>query len=196
MIPNIIRRHQNCKDRQDKDNKTSYSVMNGKQWYRTFVDSYFELGFSEIFIIMINFIPFIGLAGKILSMLPFIGGYIDNILWCFGFISGYVIINMYNQNNMDDMCYPEILNTGNEIARLIMGFVFCVISYIFAQFTFKGIKKNVIHKAKHIAHKANHIAHKAKHIAHKAHKLKNKITKITDKFSDISETFSVITDKK
>ena len=163
MIPNIIRRHQNCKDRPDKDNNNSYSILNGKQWYRTFVDSYFELGFSEIFIIMINFVPFIGIAWKLLSMFPFIGGFIDNILWCFGFISGYVIINMYNQNNMDDMCYPEILNTSNEIARLIMGFVFFVLSYIVALFTLKGIKNKVVSKAFNLK---NNITNIKKNITH------------------------------
>ena len=163
MIPNIIRRYENCKDRPDKDNN-SYSILNGKQWYRTFVDSYFELGFSEIFIIMINFVPFVGIGFKILSMLPFVGGFLDNILWLFGFISGYVIINMYNQANMDDMCYPEVFNTSNEIARLIMGFVFFVLSYIVSLFTLKGIKNKAMSKVINLKNNITNVKENITHI--------------------------------
>jgi hypothetical protein len=132
MVPNLLRRNENCKDKTDKDNKTSYSVMNSKQWYRSFVDSIFELGFGEIFVVMMMFIPFIGIGFKLIGMVPVIGKFVNDIIWCFGFICGYIIINMYNQNNMDDMCYPEKLNTGNEISRLVLGFVFLSIGGIFS----------------------------------------------------------------
>jgi hypothetical protein len=132
MVPNMIRRNTNCKERLDKTGNKSFSVFGGKQWYRSFVDSLFELGFGEIFPVMVMFIPFVGIAFKIIGMIPVIGKFVNDIIWSFGFMCGYIIINMYNQNNMTDMCYPEKLNTGNEISRLVLGIVFLLIGGFFS----------------------------------------------------------------
>ena len=132
MVPNLIRRNQNCKDRTNKDNQNSYNVMDGKQFYRSFVDSLFELGFGEIFPVMLMFVPFIGIAFKIIGMIPVIGKFVNDITWCFGFVCGYIIINMYYQNNINDMCYPDKFNTRNEIFRSLIGFVFLLIGGFFS----------------------------------------------------------------
>jgi hypothetical protein len=130
MVPNLIRRHENCKDK--KNEEIPYSVMDIKQWYRSFVDSLFELGFGELFPVMMMFIPFIGIAFKIIGMIPVIGKFVNDIIWSFGFISGYIIVNMYNQDNMGNLCFPDKFNTGNEISRLVLGFVFLLIGGFFS----------------------------------------------------------------
>jgi hypothetical protein len=127
MVPNLIRRKKNCENIIDKKNNTVYNVTNGKQIYRSFVDSLFELGFGEVFIVMMMFVPFIGIGFKLIGKIPIIGKFVNDIIWSFGFVCGYIIINMYNQDNMGGMCYPEKFNTGNEISRLVLGFVFLLI---------------------------------------------------------------------
>lgn len=131
MIPNLIRRRQNCKDQKDGNNN-SYTVMSGKQWYKSFVDSIFELGIGELFTILMTFIPFIGIGFKILGMIPFVGKFVNDIIWSFGFICAYIIVNMYNQDNMSKLCYPEKLNTTTDIIKLVFGLVFVVIGGIFS----------------------------------------------------------------
>lgn len=125
MIPNMIRRNNNCKDIK-KDEKT-FNVINGKQIVRSFIDSLFELGAGEIFIVFITFTPFIGIAFKLIGMIPIIGKGVSDIIWSFGFICAYIFINMYNQNNIDDLCYPEKFITYNEIIRIIFGVIFILI---------------------------------------------------------------------
>lgn len=139
MVPNLIRRNKNCKDIKDESGANSYSTMDGKQWYRSFVDSLFELGFGEIFPVLVMFIPFVGIGFRLIGMIPVIGKFINDIIWSFGFVCGYIIINMYNQDNMGEMCYPSKFNTGNEISRLVLGFVFLLIGGFFAA---KGKLKN------------------------------------------------------
>ena len=142
MVPNLIRRNKNCKDRKDSNNKESYSIISGKQWYRSFVDSLFELGIGEIFIVMMMFIPGIGVAFRLISKIPVIGKFTNDIIWSFGFTCGYIIINMYNQSNMKDMCYPEKLNTGNEITKLIIGLVCLLVGgFLSAKGQLKGFGK-------------------------------------------------------
>ena len=132
MVPNLIRRNKNCKNIKDNNNVPSYSVINGKQWYRSFVDSLFELGIGEVFIVMMMFIPFVGAGFRLIGMVPGVGKFINDIIWSFGFTCGYIIINMYNQSNMRDMCYPNKLNTGNEIVRLIIGLICLLIGGFFS----------------------------------------------------------------
>jgi hypothetical protein len=142
MVPNMIRRNTNCKDIKDKSGKNSFSVFDGKQWYKSFVDSLFELGFGEIFPVMVMFIPFIGIGFRVIAMIPVIGKFVNDIIWSFGFICGYLIINMYNQDNMGELCYPEKLNSGNEITRLVLGMVFLLIGGFFsAKNKLKGFGK-------------------------------------------------------
>lgn len=132
MVPNLIRRHQECKNIKDKNETNTYNIMDGKQWYRSFVDSLFGLGFGEIFPVMVMFLPFIGIGFRFIGMIPVIGKFVNDIVWCFGFICGYIIVNMYNQDKISDMCYPSKLNTINEIFRLIIGIIFLLIGGFFS----------------------------------------------------------------
>jgi hypothetical protein len=65
-------------------------------------------------------------------MIPVIGKFVNDIIWSFGFICAYIIVNMYNQNNMSTLCYPDKLNTATDITRLVVGLVFVVIGSIFS----------------------------------------------------------------
>jgi hypothetical protein len=146
MTPNLIRRNRLCenknednnnkdnnnKDNKDKDNEIPFNIMDGKQWYRSFVDSLFELGFGEIFPVMVMFIPFIGIGFRFIGMIPGIGKFVNDIIWCCGFVCGYVIINMYNQDDMKEMCYPNKFNTVNEIIRLVIGIICLLIGGFFS----------------------------------------------------------------
>lgn len=132
MIPNVIRRSSNCKEVKDGSGQNSYTVMSGTQWFKSFVDSVFELGFGELFPIIVTFIPFVGIAFKVIGFIPVIGKFVNDIVWTFGFICGYIIVNMYNQNDMSNLCYPDKLITGNDITRLVLGFFFTILGGIFS----------------------------------------------------------------
>ena len=140
MVPNLMRRNNICKEKEkDKDNKEiSYNFMDTKQIYKSFVDSLFETGFGEIFTVLIIFVPFIGIFFRIIGMIPVISTFINDIIWCFGFICGYIIINMFNQDDMKDMCYPDKFNNANDIIRLVFGSLFLMGTSIFSAFGKSG----------------------------------------------------------
>ncbi len=132
MIPNLMRRNNLCKEKEnEKEKENPYNIMDQKQIYKSFVDSLFEVGFGEIFTVLIIFVPFIGIFFKILGMIPFIGTFINDIIWCFGFICGYIIVNMFNQDDIKDMCYPDKFNNKYDIIKLVFGSIFLVGSGIF-----------------------------------------------------------------
>jgi hypothetical protein len=139
MIPNLMRRNNLCKENESKENEKSkenkenlYNIMDQKQIYKSFVDSLFEVGFGEIFTVLIIFVPFIGIFFKILGMIPFISTFINDIIWCFGFICGYIIVNMFNQDDIKDMCYPDKFNNKYDIIKLVFGSIFLLGSGIFS----------------------------------------------------------------
>lgn len=132
MTPNLIRRSYICPENDNDKQKITYTIMDGKQWYKSFVDSTFELGFGEIFPVMVMFIPFVGIAFRMIGMIPGIGKLVNDVIWSFGFVCGYIIINMYNQNDKNEMCYPTQFNTVNEIIRLVIGIICLLIGGIFS----------------------------------------------------------------
>jgi hypothetical protein len=140
MVPNLMRRNNICKDR---DNL--YNVMESKKIYKSFVDSLFEAGFGEIFTVLIIFVPFIGIGFRIIGMIPFIDKFINDIIWCFGFSCGYLIVNMFNQDDIKNMCYPEKFNNTNDIIKLVFGSLFLVGNGLFSTFG-KGGKGGKIGK--------------------------------------------------
>jgi hypothetical protein len=132
MLGNLLRRHENCKNRKDKNKTISYSVLDGKQWYRSFCDSIMELGMGEILPFLVTFIPFAGIMFKIIGVLPLIGGFVNDIIWSLGFATAYLVVNMYNQDNMNDLCYPNNYNTKMDIIKLIIGFILVLIGMVFS----------------------------------------------------------------
>ena len=92
MIANLTRRYTNC------DNITVDSI--GKSG----IDSVIAYGMADITVFAIGFLPFIGIAISVLEMIPIIGDFVDDIIWSLGFAATYIIINMFNQDNMQKYC--------------------------------------------------------------------------------------------
>jgi hypothetical protein len=99
MVANLTRRHTNCSD------ITLDSV--GKSG----IDSVIAYGMADITVFAIGFVPFVGIAISALEMIPFIGDFVNDIIWTLGFAGTYVIINMFNQDNMQKYCSTPF--TGN-----------------------------------------------------------------------------------
>jgi len=114
MVANLTRRHSNCTD------ITTDSV--GKAG----MDSVIAYGMADITTFAIGFLPFIGMAVGALEMLPFIGDFVDPIIWSLGFSATYIIINMFNQSNMGQFCSTPF--TGNVQDKI--PFVVSVIAII------------------------------------------------------------------
>lgn len=104
MIANLIRRKNNCKE------ITTNSI--GKAG----IDSTIAIAMGEVASYAISFIPFIGMFISILENLPFIGKFVDSLIWSIGFAGTYIIINMFNQDDMGKFCStPFIGNTQDKI---------------------------------------------------------------------------------
>jgi hypothetical protein len=99
MVANLTRRHTNCKD------ITTDSV--GKAG----IDSVIAYGMGDITAFAIGFIPFVGMFFSVLEMIPVIGDFVNQIVWSLGFAATYIIINMFNQDNMSKYCSTPF--TGN-----------------------------------------------------------------------------------
>lgn len=101
MIANLARRHMNCKDQGitvDSIGKAS-------------IDSTIAYGIGDISAFAIPWLPFIGIVISVLEMIPVIGDFVDSILWTIGFVGAYVLINMFNQDNLGKFCSTPF--TGN-----------------------------------------------------------------------------------
>jgi hypothetical protein len=92
MVANLTRRYTNC------NNITVDSI--GKSG----IDSVIAYGMADITVFAIGFLPFIGMAISVLEMIPVIGDFVNDIIWSLGFAATYIIINMFNQDNMQKYC--------------------------------------------------------------------------------------------
>lgn len=101
MIANLARRHMNCKEQ----GITMDSI--GKAG----IDSTIAFGIGDISSLVIPLVPFVGIFTSTIEMIPFIGGFVDSILWTLGFVTAYVLINMFNQDNISNFCSTPF--TGN-----------------------------------------------------------------------------------
>ena len=99
MVANLTRRSTNC------DEITTDSV--GKAG----IDSVIAYGMADITAFAIGFVPFIGMAVSLLEMMPVIGNFVNPIIWSLGFAATYIIINMFNQDNIHKYCTTPF--TGN-----------------------------------------------------------------------------------
>jgi hypothetical protein len=105
MIANLARRYMNC-----QQNITVDSI--GKAT----IDSTIALGMGEISSFVIPWLPFIGIFISLIELIPVIGQFVDTILWSIGFLGAYVLINMFNQDDLDKFCSTPF--TGNLQDRI------------------------------------------------------------------------------
>ena len=99
MVANLTRRHTNCND------------ITLDSFGKSGIDSVIAYGMADITSFAIGFVPFVGIAISLLEMVPFIGGFVSDIIWTLGFSATYVIINMFNQDDMRKFCSTPF--TGN-----------------------------------------------------------------------------------
>lgn len=99
MVANLTRRYTNC------NSITTDSI--GKAG----IDSVIAYGMGDITAFAIGFVPFVGMAFTVLEMIPVIGDFVNQIVWSLGFAATYIIINMFNQDNMEKYCTTPF--TGN-----------------------------------------------------------------------------------
>lgn len=118
MVANLTRRYTNC------DDITTDSV--GKAG----IDSVIAYGMGDITAFAIGFVPFIGIAVTVLEMIPVIGDYVNQIIWSLGFAATYIVINMFNQDDMKKYCTTPF--TGNVQDRI--PFIISIIAIIALNF--------------------------------------------------------------
>lgn len=116
MIANLARRQMNCKDQ----GITVDSI--GKAG----IDSTIAFGIGDISAFIIPWLPFIGIFISVLEMIPVIGDFVDSILWTLGFVAAYVLINMFNQDNLAKFCSTPF--TGNLQDKI--PFFICIVAII------------------------------------------------------------------
>ena len=104
MTANLIRRKDNCKD------------ITTDSFGKAGIDSTIAIAMGEVTSYAIGFIPIIGMFVSILKGLPLIGGLVDSLIWSVGFAGTYIVINMFNQEDMNKYCSTPF--TGNTQDRV------------------------------------------------------------------------------
>lgn len=94
MICNLYRRYDNC------NSITLNSI--GKAG----IDSVISTSVGDVVPIAMKFVPFVGFLYTILSFFPIIGDekILNSIFWSVGFGASYILINMFNQLDMEKYC--------------------------------------------------------------------------------------------
>jgi hypothetical protein len=110
IIANLTRRYYNC----EREGVTMDSV--GK----AVMDSTIAYAISEITPVILSFLPFIGVAYSILGLI--IGLFttneyiLDAVFSNIGFAVSYILINMFNQDNIGQFCSTPF--TGNIVDKI------------------------------------------------------------------------------
>lgn len=139
-IPFIIRNQRVCGELNERkrqehiaSGKTEPFVESGglNLWGKAFVDGTFTQLAADSIPLIIPFVPFIGALYRLFKMSRF-GKYIDNILWGFGFILGYIVVNMFNGINISETCSTGFLgkNSFEQMAFFIVIMVLIFLRYI------------------------------------------------------------------
>lgn len=92
MIPFLIRMINICK-------KFEFNFIG-----KSIVDGTFASFAGIIIPIILGFVPFVGTFLSIIEYIPVIGDFANDIIWSFGFIFAYVIVNMFNGDDIKEMC--------------------------------------------------------------------------------------------
>lgn len=117
MLSNLIRRYKNC------ESITINST--GK----AFIDSTIAFSMGKITAILVPWIPVIGTGIKILQGI--FGGFISSILWIFGFSATYILINMFNQDNMTSFCSAPFSGKTSDKFPFIISVITLILSIFF-----------------------------------------------------------------
>jgi hypothetical protein len=106
LIANISRRYYNC----EKEGITTDSI--GK----AIIDSTIAYAISEVSPIIISYLPFIGGIYELLGLFTQNGNIIDGIFSNMGFAVSYILINMFNQDNINQFCNTPF--GGNYVDKI------------------------------------------------------------------------------
>lgn len=101
MTANLARRHMNCKE----------EGITLNSFGKAGIDSTIAYTVGDISSFVIPWLPFVGTVSSLLEMIPIVGDTIDSIFWSIGFIAAYVLLNMFNQDNLTKFCSTPF--TGN-----------------------------------------------------------------------------------
>ena len=120
MIANLGRRYFNCQS------ITLNSI--GK----SAVDSTIANGMGDIVSFGVGFIPFIGLFVSLISIIPVIGDFVDQIMWVIGFAGAYIVINMFNQHpNINKFCNSSFFGDKKDLSFAIVSLIISLLISIF-----------------------------------------------------------------
>ena len=139
-IPNIIRRQKQCSITKDSKGEQTFG-LGPKQIFKSISNSFFELGFGYFFALAFSFIPFVGWIFKIITFLPIIGSFVSDIVWTLGFIGGYIIINILDQQDMNKLCYPASFASLLDAFKIVFGVVFIILGSVLSGGKFGKILK-------------------------------------------------------
>lgn len=120
----IIRTYEEC-TKLKKDNSITFNKI------RTAINNSIYLGaITNIFYIMYKMLVFIPGIGQILMIINFLfGSYIDAAIWQIGFVLTYIIINMFDQGNINRFCDMSSY-TRLDGFRIFFSLVLYLVSYI------------------------------------------------------------------
>lgn len=118
--PHIIRTYKDCKN----------GKIGGINYLKAFLDGTIENGISDVFPIILGFLPFVGLLVNILESLPIIGNISNDIIWSIGYISCYVIINMINGIDINTL----LCNIKTISIRDIITSVICLLASLYVSY--------------------------------------------------------------
>jgi hypothetical protein len=124
FIANISRRYYNC----EKEGITTDSI--GK----AIIDSTIAYAISELSPIIISHLPFIGIVYKVLEAFTSNKNIINGIFSNMGFAISYILINMFNQDNINQFCSTPF--GGNYVDRIafIISIIVIFITKIYGLF--------------------------------------------------------------
>ena len=109
-LPYLIRAFRNC------------NTMTPSLFIRSCMNGLITSTAPDILIFALGWVPVVGTVIDIMQELPFIGSFINNILWTVFFCGTYIITNMFNQGTPETMCNPGLTGSiADKIFFVIAG---------------------------------------------------------------------------
>jgi hypothetical protein len=81
---------------------------------KTIIDTAKIISMAELLPFITMWIPIVGNIFTMLISAPGIGPIIYEILWGAGFVFAYILVNMFNQHNMNQFCNSPFFGTPND----------------------------------------------------------------------------------